>query len=195
MTGLERKHVRLALVLSLLVAAVGVLALVTEAKAGEPGPEEYDVTERYCRPEPSITTADGLPQPWFPTPSPNMLQLRPPILPPWGGAPAPKLAAFVALTRVYGEVQAKRIEGQGWILLTRRMIYCSNFFAHDQHNARLQWHVLTIKFSDDGNADNDLQREDWTHCRMVQARFPNVVHPGSTRCSSKFKTIISRLGS
>ena len=194
MTRLERKRVRVAIWLTVIVGLLGLLYVATDAQAGEPGPEEYDVTQRYCKPEPQLTTGDGLPQPWFPVPSPNSLQLRPPIIPPWGGQPSPKLIGFVTITRVYGDIQARKVKRDGWALLTRRMIYCSNFFAHDEHNARLQWHVFTVKFSDDGNADNDLQREDWTHCRMVQPRFPNVAHPGSTRCSTKFKTVITRLG-
>ena len=190
---IRRKHLIIAFALTFILLILTAIA-AHDAHAGEAGPEEYDVTERYCRPEPQLTMPNGVPQPWFPKPSPNMLQRIPPPGLGEGGAASPKLVAFVTLTRVYGEIQAKRVKRDGWVLLTRRMIYCSNLFAHDEHNARMQWHVLTVKFSDDGNPNNDLQREDWTHCRLVQARFPNVANPGSAKCSLKFRTVITRLG-
>ena len=71
----------------------------------------------------------------------------------------------------------------------RSGIWCSNFFAHDEHNARLQWHILGVA----GVAPDFILREDWTHCTMTQARFPNIVHPGGIKCSKKWRVIITRL--
>jgi hypothetical protein len=82
----------------------------------------------------------------------------------------------------------KKVRREGWEV-DRTSIFCENFFAHDEHNARLIWFVLGVA----GQGRDVRMREDALHCIMVQARFPNILHSGSLKCGRRWRTIITSL--
>jgi hypothetical protein len=183
------RTVRWLLIPAIILAALTVPAAHAQAgdPVGEPGPDEWDVTERYCAHPPILL--GNRPYPGPPPIFNSLPTQRPPIIPPWSPGDSPKLATFVwATQQFYAFPHAKKVRREGWEV-DRASIFCENFFAHDEHNARLIWFVLGVA----GQGRDVRMREDALHCIMVQARFPNILHSGSLKCSRKWRTIITSL--
>jgi hypothetical protein len=185
------RTVRWLLIPTIILAALTVLAARNAYAQGGPedrGPEEWDVTKRWCDLPPVMLGNRPYPGP---PPIFNSLiaQQPPPVIPAWGPGNSPKIATFVWFTkRAYATPHAKKMRQEGWEV-DRTSIFCENLFAHDEHNARLIWFVLGVA----GQGRDVRMREDALHCIMVQARFPNITQGGSVKCGRRWRTIITSL--
>jgi hypothetical protein len=181
------RTVRWMLIPTIILALLTVLAAHAQAQGGpeDRGPEEWDVTQRYCTPPPVLLGNHP-----YPGPPPIFNSLLPSQrLPPWAPDESAKIVTFVWFTRrAYAFPHARKMRAEGWEV-DRASVFCENLFAHDEHNARLIWFVLGVA----GQGRDVRMREDALHCIMVQARFPNITQGGSVKCGRKWRTIITSL--